>query len=63
MKCQMLFSGENKKNIIKVSSAELAKRVIKVTIQLLFYYGLEMFFFFLFVCLFFGGPGFGFLLH
>ena len=29
MKCQILFSGENKKNIINLSSAELAKRVVK----------------------------------
>ena len=27
MKCQNLFSGENKKNIIYLSSAELAQRV------------------------------------
>ena len=30
MKCQMLFSGENMKNIINLSSAELAQRVVKV---------------------------------
>ena len=30
MKCQILFSGKNKKNIIKLSSAENAKRVVKV---------------------------------
>ena len=30
MKCQILFSGKNKKNITKLSSAELAKRVVKV---------------------------------
>ena len=30
MKCQMLFSGKNKKNITKLLSAELAKRVVKV---------------------------------
>ena len=30
MKCQILFSGKNKKNIINLSSAELAKRVVKV---------------------------------
>ena len=29
MKCQILFSGKNKKNI-NLSSAELAKRVVKV---------------------------------
>ena len=30
MKCQKLFSGKNKKNIINLSSAELAQRVVKV---------------------------------
>ena len=30
MKCQILFSGKNKKNINYLSSAELAKRVVKV---------------------------------
>ena len=30
MKCQILFSGKNKKNIITLSSVELAKRVVKV---------------------------------
>ena len=30
MKCQMLFSGKNKKNIINLSSAELAQRAVKV---------------------------------
>ena len=30
MKCQILLSGENKKNIIKLSSAHLAQRVVKV---------------------------------
>ena len=28
MKCQILFSGKYKKNIINLSSAELAKRVV-----------------------------------
>ena len=28
MKCQNLFSGKNKKNIISLSSAELAQRVV-----------------------------------
>ena len=28
MKCQILFSGNNKKNIINLWSAELAKRVV-----------------------------------
>ena len=30
MKCQILFSGENKGNVISLSSAELAQRVVKV---------------------------------
>ena len=30
MKCQILFSGENKKNVNKLSSAQLAKRVVNV---------------------------------
>ena len=30
MKCQLLFSGKNKKNIINLSSAENAQRVVKV---------------------------------
>ena len=30
MKCQILFSGENKKNINNLSSAENAQRVVKV---------------------------------
>ena len=30
MKCQILFAGKNKKNIINLLSAELAQRVIKV---------------------------------
>ena len=30
MKCQIIFSGKNKKNITNFSSAELAKRVVKV---------------------------------
>ena len=30
MKCQILFSGENKKNITNLSSAELAQRGVKV---------------------------------
>ena len=30
MKCQILFSGKNKKNIIILSSAENAQRVVKV---------------------------------
>ena len=30
MKCQNLFSGKSKKNIINLSSSELAQRVVKV---------------------------------
>ena len=30
MKCQTCFMGKNKKNVIKLSSAELAQRVVKV---------------------------------
>ena len=30
MKCQILFSGKNQKNITNLSSAELAQRVVKV---------------------------------
>ena len=29
MKCQILFSGKNKKNIINLLSVELAQRVVK----------------------------------
>ena len=32
MKCQILFSGKNKKNTIDLSSAELAQRVVKVKV-------------------------------
>ena len=32
MKCQILFSGENEKNIINLLSAELAQREVKVTV-------------------------------
>ena len=30
MKCQILFSGKNKKNVTNLSSADLAQRVVKV---------------------------------
>ena len=30
MNCQCLFSWKNKKNIVNLSSAELAQRVVKV---------------------------------
>ena len=33
MKCQYLFSGECNKNLINVSSAELAQRVIMVKVS------------------------------
>ena len=33
MKCQILFSGKNKKNIINLPSAENAQRVVKVKAQ------------------------------
>ena len=32
MKCQSLFSGKNKKNIISLSSAEYAKKVVMVNL-------------------------------
>ena len=32
MKCQILFSGKSKKNIINLSSAENAQRVVKVNL-------------------------------
>ena len=32
MKCHILFSGKNKKNIINLSSAENAQRVVKVKV-------------------------------
>ena len=35
MKCQILFSGEKKKNIINLSSAENAQKVVKVNHPLL----------------------------
>ena len=33
MKCHILFSGKSKKNVINLLSAELAKRVVKVTVK------------------------------
>ena len=30
VKCESLFSGKNKKNIVNLSSAEFARRVVKV---------------------------------
>ena len=32
MKCQMLFPGKNKKNVIILSSAELTQRVVNVEV-------------------------------
>ena len=34
MKCQILFSGKNKKNIINLPSAENAQRVVKVKAEI-----------------------------
>ena len=36
MKCQILFSGKNKKNIINLSSAKNVQRVVKVESHLKF---------------------------
>ena len=33
MKCQILFPGKNKKNIINFSSTELATKVVKVNFK------------------------------
>ena len=42
MKCQILFSGKNKKNNIILSSAENAQRVVKVKVTVCsFEYGLK----------------------
>ena len=38
MGCQILFSGENKKNIISLSSAELLQRVVHVKGNYVVYY-------------------------
>ena len=54
MKYQNLFSGKNKKNITDLSSAELAKRVVKVKVliitsahdALVFFYFIYLFIFF-----------------
>ena len=34
MKCQSLFSGENKKNIVNLSSVELAQTMVKAKLPL-----------------------------
>ena len=41
MKYQILYSGENKKNLINLSSAELAQREVKIKI----YHALSRLFF------------------
>ena len=33
MKCQILFSGKNKENVINMSSAEFSQRVIMVKVK------------------------------
>ena len=40
MKCQSLFSGKNEKNIINLSSAESARRVVKDNVS--FFYGSDL---------------------
>ena len=37
MKCQILFSGKNKKNNIILSSAENAQRVVKVKVNKVYF--------------------------
>ena len=37
MKCQILYSWKNKKQIINLSSAELAQRVVKVKAGVMLY--------------------------
>ena len=37
MKCQSLFSGKHKRNIINLLSAEFAQRMIKVNVLLVVY--------------------------
>ena len=39
MKCQNLFSGKNKKDIINLSSAELAQTLVKVKKELINIHG------------------------
>ena len=50
MKCQILFSGKNKKNIVNLSSAEYAQRVVKVVLNLVIS---RQFMIYLFIYLFF----------
>ena len=35
MKCQSLFSRENKKNITNLSAAEIAQKVVKVKLEIM----------------------------
>ena len=35
MKCQILFSGKNEKKCFSMLSAEIAQRVVKVTLSIL----------------------------
>ena len=42
MKCHILFSEKNKKNIINLSSAENAQRVVKVNVHKNIYYGYSL---------------------
>ena len=44
MKCQILFSGKNKKNVINLSSAENAQRVVKVNVNMLLFYVMCVFY-------------------
>ena len=46
MKCQILFSGKHKKNILNLLSAELAPNVIKVKYLSVFFFFFFFFFFF-----------------
>ena len=41
MKCLILVSGKNKKNIINLSSAEFAQRLVKATMLTSFIKGLK----------------------
>ena len=42
MKCQILFSGKNKKNMTNLSSAALAKTVVKVKYFAAFFSTLDL---------------------
>ena len=49
MKCQILFSGKNKKNIVSLSSAVFAQSLVKVmikkvTLGLFFHYNMLLVF-------------------